>query len=195
MPYEIIQPPFTLKFREMSKQELADYAAWFHGIVDERLSELEAAVRATSGYESWTATSKPESLETLGEWFAGEVKTRPRTPEEMAELNSRGDFLMSTPGVGVDLTNRTFSLAIDVGMYVARTFEHSYPQLSWEQLLDNKKFADYGQPVLTGFGPVPLNPVRIAVTMAYGLAFGKQTGKRLREIFDYWSNQVGKRKQ
>lgn len=192
MPYEIIQPPFTLKFREMSKQELIKYAAWFHGIVDDRVSELEAAVRATLGYESWMATSKRESLVTLGEWFAGEVKTRPRTPEEIAELKSRGDLLVSAPEA--DLTNRSFSLAIDVGMYVARTFERNYQQLSWEQFLDNKKFADYGQPVLTGFGPVPLNPIRIAVTLAYGLASGKQTGRRLTEIFDYWSNQIGKRK-
>ena len=192
MTYQIVQPPFTLKFREMSKRELVDYGTWFHGIADDRICELEAAVRAAPGYESWEATSKPESLDTLGEWFAGEVRTRPRTPDEIAELESRGDLHASVPEV--DLTNRSFSLAIDVGMYVARVFECSYHHLCWEQFLGNKKFADYGQPVLTGFGPVPLNPVRIVVTLAYGLASGKQTDRRLKEIFDYWSNPVGKRK-
>jgi hypothetical protein len=192
MPYQIIHPPFSLKFREMPTEELFDYARWLGGIADERVSELEAAVRASPGYESWMATFKPESLGPLGEWFAGAVTTRPRTPEEMTELKLRGDLVMSVPEV--DLTNYSFSLAIDVGMYLARTFERAYPQLTWKQFLDDKKFADYGQPVLTGFGQVPLNPVRIAVTLAYGIASGKQTSKRLREIYDYWAKQVGTRK-
>ncbi len=56
MPYQVIQPPFSLKFREMPEEELVDYARWLGGIADERISELEAAVRASAGYESWTAT-------------------------------------------------------------------------------------------------------------------------------------------
>jgi len=172
----------------MSKGELSDYARWFHGIADERMSELAAAVRATPGCESWVATFKPESLQSLGEWFANSIETRPRTPDELAELKLRGDLLLS--GYDVDLTNRSFSLAVDVGIYLARTFERAYPHLVWKQFLDDRRFADYGQPVLTGFGQVPLNPVRIAVTLAYGLASGKRTGNRLREIYDYWSNRV-----
>jgi hypothetical protein len=192
MPYQTIQPPFTLKFHEMSKEELNDYARWFHGIADERISELEKAVQATPGYESWTATFKPESLEALGSWFAKSVETRPRTPDEMAELKLRGEFLVS--GYEVDLTNRSFSIAFDVAMYLARTFEHRYPDLVWQQFLNDKRFADYGQPVLTGFGNVPLNPVRIAVTLAYGLASGKQSGNKLREIYAYWSDRVSMRR-
>jgi hypothetical protein len=192
MRYEVIQPPFTLKFREMSKQELGEYAAWLRGIGDLRMSQLEANVSAALGYESWTATFTPQSLEKLGEWFACAVATRARRPDEMAELTLRGDLRLTVPDV--DLTNYCFSLAVDVGIYLARTFERAYPQLTWKQFFNDKKFADYGQPVLTGFGQVPLNPVRIGVTLAYGLASGKQTGKRLREIFDYWSNQVEARR-
>lgn len=191
MMYETIQVPFTLKFREMSKQELGDYGRWFHASIEQRISQLQEAVRATPGYENWTATYQHESLDALGDWFAAEVSTRPRTEEEIAELQGRSALLSSVPAV--DLTNKSFSLAIDVGMYFARTLERAYPQLIWEQPLDNKKFADYGQPVLTGFGPVPLNPVRIALTLAYGIAAGKQSGKRLGEIFDYWAKQVTER--
>jgi hypothetical protein len=184
MMYETIQPPFTLKFREMSKQELGDYGRWFHASVQQRISLLEEAVRATPGYQTWTTTYQRDSLDTLGDWFAAEVSTRPRTKEEMAELQASSALLSSPPPV--ELTNRSFSLAIDVGMYFARTLERAYPQLTWKQFLDNKRFADYGQPVLTGFGPVPLNPVRVAITLAYGIADGKRSGKRLGEMFDYW---------
>jgi hypothetical protein len=192
MPYEIIQPPFTLKFREMSKQELADYGRWFDSVMPERLGQLEAAVRATPGYESWSAACEPESLSTLGEWFAREVSVRPRTKEEIAELQARSDLLASAPAV--DLTHRSFSLAMDVGMYLACVLQRAYPHLQWKQFLDNKKFADYGQPVLTGFGPVPLNPIRIAVSLAYGIASGTQSGKRLRELCDYWAGQAAKQR-
>jgi hypothetical protein len=127
----------------------------------------------------------------LGEWFAAEVSTRPHTKEEIAELQASSPMLSSPSPV--QLTNRSLSLAIDVGMYFARTLERTYPQLTWKQFLDNKRFVDYGQPVLIGFGPVPLNPVRVAITLAYGIARGTKSGKRLGEIFDYWAHQVTKR--
>jgi hypothetical protein len=190
MVYETIKPPFTLKFREMSRRELGDYARWFHENIEQRISQLEQAVRATPGYESWAATYQRDSLDALGDWFATQVSTRPRTEEEVAELQAGSALLSPVPSV--DLTNKSFSLAIDVGMYFARTLERAHPQLTWKQLLDSKNSADYGQPILTGFGPVPLNPVRIALTLAYGIAAGKQNGKRLEEIFDYWANQVAK---
>jgi|SRR6185312_2911608 len=126
MPYQVIQPPFSLKFREMPKEELVDHTRWLRGIADERMSELEAAVRASPGYESWMATFKPEFLGPLGEWFAGAVATRSRTSEEMTGLKLSGDLLMSLPDT--DLTNHSFSLAIDVEMYLARTFERAYSQ-------------------------------------------------------------------
>jgi len=43
-----------------------------------------------------------------------------------------------------DLTTKTFSLAVDVGMY-----------------LSGKRFIDYGQPAIGGFGKVAFNPVRL----------------------------------
>ena len=51
MSYPIIQPPFTLVFREMSKKELKDYKEWFHKIMPERILILASVVRSTPGYE------------------------------------------------------------------------------------------------------------------------------------------------
>jgi hypothetical protein len=59
--------------------------------------------------------------------------------------------------------------------------------LQWEQQFGNKKDADYGQPVLVGFGPVAFNPVRLMVTLAYGVVSKKKTGKSLRELYDIWA--------
>jgi hypothetical protein len=68
-----------------------------------------------------------------------------------------------------ELTHRTFSLAMDIGMYFSQVLMKNYPSLKWEQPLGKKRFADYGQPCLVGFGPVSPNPVRIGHVFAHGL--------------------------
>jgi hypothetical protein len=190
MAYAIIQPPFTLRFREMSPQELTAYNDWFHSVVEDRVAILEREVRATPALAGWAADRSPASIDALGPWFASQVETRPRTASEK-------DAVLSTaPWVSVpdhELTNRTFSLAYDVGIYFGLCVLAARPAAAWDQPLDNKKFADYGQPVVTGLGPVPLNPIRIAVTFAYGIAGGQKQGAGLRQLFDTWSS-MGARK-
>lgn len=186
MAYTIISPPFTLKFREMKKRELQDYAAWFHEELPGRLLELEGEVRRTAGMEGWQPDLGPESLNALGEWFAGQVQTRSRTEEETEAVLSSAPWI-DVPGY--ELTNRTFSLAMDIGMYFGRAVLQARPDAHWDQPLKNKKFADHGQPVIAGLGVVPLNPVRIVVNLAYGLVKGEQKGSRLRELYDYWVGQ------
>jgi hypothetical protein len=188
MPYATIQPPFTLRFREMPRQELQDYFRWFFDVLPQRTRELAEVVRQTQGFETWQPDQTAASLDALGEWFAAQAEARQRTPDERQEITIRSTFPIEVPNE--ELTNYTFSLAMDIGMYFAQVLLKNFSSLRWDQPLDDKKFADYGQPVLVGFGPVPLNPVRIAITFAYGLVSKKQSGKRLREIFDYWSKQV-----
>lgn len=188
MSYRTIQPPFSLKFREMAREDLKSYAHWYLEAIPQRVAELARAIRQSEIGAGWESNFSPTSLESLGNWFAIQVEMRQRTDDEFDEIESRSQYPIEI--ADEELTNRTFSLAVDVGMYLSQVLLKNYPSLRWEQLLDNKKFADYGQPVIVGFGPVPLNPVRIAITLAYGIATKKQTGKRLRELYDYWSNQV-----
>jgi len=186
MSYAVIQPPFTLRFREMSHDELKGYYDWFQSVLPQRIEQLESEIRRSPGRETWNANGDPSTFDTLGDWFAGEVETRPRTQAEKDALHSTAPWV-SAPDV--ELTNRTFSLAMDIGMYLGRSIVAARPGARWEQPLDNKKFADHGQPVIVGLGVVPLNPVRIAVTLAYGIASGRQSGARLRGLYDYWVKQ------
>lgn len=190
MSYAAIQPPFTLQFREMPKKELKAYFDWFLSQIAQRIAGLEREVRTTASLANWNADKSPESLSALGGWFVRHVQTRQRTPEEIREITAVSSIPISIPNQ--ELTNRTFSLAMDVGMYLAETLRAQHPKLEWRQFLEDKKFVDYGQPVLVGFGAVPLNPVRIVITLAYGIADQKQGGERLRELYDYWSRQAAK---
>jgi len=181
MAYSIIQPPFTLKFREMPKVELKDYFQWFMRVMPERFQELTEAVREM--HPGWPGDFSPESLEELGRWFDGQVENRPKTQEEIDGLTARLTFPIDVSGS--QLTNRTFSLAMDIGMYFGQVVINNLDGTRWDQPLKNEKFADYGQPVIMGFGTVPLNPVRIVVMTAYGVAKGKKA--QLRELYGTWA--------
>jgi hypothetical protein len=188
MSYKIIQPPFTLKFREMSTKELKDYFRWFAEKIPERLDELANAVRETRGFEAWEPDRTPDSLNALGAWFLNQVETRPRTEDELQKIKDASPFPIPLPAT--ELTNKTFSLAIDIGMYVSQVFLANYPSLRWSQPFGNKKFVDYGQPVLISFGFGPFNPVHMMVTLAYGLTDKTWDERRLRGIYDIWANNV-----
>jgi hypothetical protein len=175
----------------MSKQELRDYFNWFSDVSQGRIQELANVVRATPGFEMWTPDETPGSLDILGTWLATQVQTRQRTLEERQDIANRSPFPIEISNE--ELTNRTFSLAADVGMYLGLVLVKDNPSLKWEQPFSSKKFVDYGQPVLTGTGRVPFNPVRMLVTLAYGLANKKQSGNGLRELYDIWSKMLGKR--
>lgn len=184
VPYKTIEPPFTLKFAEMSKPELRDYYRWFLEVIPSRVDELAGAVKRTPGFESWAADFTPSSLEALGNWYAMQVETRPRTGDEIEELAAKLPFPVSSR----ELTNRTISLAMDIGMYLSQVLLRNSPPLKWDQLFGGKTYIDYGQPVLTGFlDKIPRNPVGAITTLAYCFIDKTRTGKRLREIYDTWS--------
>jgi hypothetical protein len=186
MGYSIVQPPFTLRFREMSMAELRGYSEWFMNTLPERVTVLKAEVRRSPSHAVWVVDYSPESLEGLGDWFAGQVETRAKTQVEIDEVEAKLTFPIEVSGE--PLTNRTLSLAMDIGMYFGQVIVNNLAATKWDQPLRNKKFADYGQPVIMGFGTVPLNPVRIVVMLAYGIARKKQGGRRLRELYDTWAN-------
>ncbi len=188
MAYNTIHPPFTLKLREMPRNELYRYFQWFIDVLPERVVELAQAVKQTPGFETWQPDCTPASLDTLGEWFPRQVEMRNRTQEELQAIKDRLAFPVEISGE--ELTNRTFSLAMDVGMYFSQVLLKNYQTLRWEQPTNDKKFADYGQAVLMGFSNAPLNPVRIILVLARSIANKKQTGKRLRELYNIWAKLV-----
>lgn len=192
--YKIISPPFTLKFREMSKEELKAYYKWYIDQIPERINILTKAVNSTSGYENWRPDYTPESLGKLGEWFAEKVETRERTDEEMNELIAKAPA--SLPGIEYpkrELTNKTFSLAIDIGMYLSQVFLKNIPSLKWQHITKgSKNYIDYGRPVIARFGNLVFEPTHMMVVQAYSLADKTWGGSSLRKLFETWREMADK---
>jgi hypothetical protein len=163
MAYQIIQPPFTLRFSEMQKRDLQAYRLWLQDVLHRRIAELTSAVKATPGHEDWEPDETPGSLDALGRWFESQVETQKE-----------------------ELTVRSWSLAMDIGLYFGRVILRNVGGTWWEQPLDNKKVADYGQPVIMGCGSVPLNPVRVLLGIAYVVSANQPA--RLGELYETWAH-------
>lgn len=183
MNYDAIRPPLKAPFREMNKKELRAYAAWFHDVSPLRIAALASAVRNTPRYEKWEPNFSPESLQALGEWLEGQVTTRKSRPEELEEIRSNLAYPVDIPED--ELTDRTLSLALDIGLYFGQVVVRNLPGTRWEQPLGSKKFVDYGQPVIVGFGADSLNPVSVLINVARNVA--DQKPAKLRELFDTWA--------
>lgn len=186
--YSVIAPPFTLKFREMSKKELESYYCWFIDIIPQRIAILIKSVKSTPGFEDWEPDYLPASLDKLGEWFARQVETRTRKDEEKLAIVSNSPLRLKNVQIDDrELTNKTFSIAIDVGMYLSQVFLKNVHGLKWKQMLKgNKRNIDYGQPVFGNFGNIDFNPVRMMVTQAYGIVHGTKKGTSLKQLYEIW---------
>ena len=171
----------------MSKEELKEYYKWFMTVMPNRIAQLEKIINATHKYEEWRADYTKESLCDLGNWFKEEVKTRERTVEELEKIEASLIFPIEINKE--ELTNKTFSLVIDIGMYFGQVMLHTVPETQWIHILKgSSKHIDYGQPVVRGIGKLAFNPVQIMLTAAYGIA-SKTPGKgNLLEIYNIWRN-------
>jgi hypothetical protein len=177
MKFTTVYTPVTTAFASMTNKELTDFYDEFMLNLPYCLDELIQTVWQTPGFDNWSADFSPESLETLGEWFATKIQKR----------DSSSD---SRSPVALDLTDEEKSLAVHVGMYYGEVAVRHHPSLSWMQLKGSKKLADYGQPVIADASNIPTNPVRVANALAWGIADGSRKGSRLRETFDYWMGMI-----
>jgi hypothetical protein len=172
----------------MLKKDLKVYLKWYFDVLPDRINELAEAIKKTPGFESWRPDYTPTSLDPLGSWFCGQVEARLRTSEEIEELSADPIFSVYMPEE--ELTNRTFSLAIDIGVYLSQVLLKNNPSLRWGQPLGSKKHIDYGQPVLVKFRSGPFNPVRMMITHAYGLISGDRGPSDLSKIYEIWTEMI-----
>jgi hypothetical protein len=180
--YPVAIPPFSRRPVEMSPDESAKYFDWFRSVAEERILVLQEVVRGSAGFAGWAADRSRESLRPLGLWFSTQIEVRPKTAEEI--VRSRGPRIPST-----ELTAKSFSIAFDVGLYVAEVMTSQKNALEWV-IEDRRGSIDLGQPVLAGFGVAPFNPVRMMTTLAYGLAAKTKEPATLVHIYDTWMERV-----
>jgi len=182
----------------MTDEQSQYYYGWFLGRIPVRIKELENLVRSTPGFESWKAEETPVSLEALGEWFVTAVKRRPRSQAEKEDILRTLDPLKPISIQDWTLTAESFSLSMDIAMYLATVMVRNLPGVHWERVTKPRRQVDVNQPVLFGFKvhtlvpmpPFPFNPVRMIQVLAYKLAEGREDGSSLRRMYDTWADRA-----
>ena len=185
MTYRLISPPFTLKFREMPKAELRAYFSWYLEQIPSRLDALQYLVRESDGRDRWNADRTPASLIELGAWFTDAIEVCPANTN--SQNHSLDEPFLPKIYTHSELTAKTFSIAVDIGMYISQVLISEIKSLQWTQNLQTKADIDYGQPVLGKFRTAAFNPSRMIITLAYGLRDGIRDKSDLRRLFDTWA--------
>lgn len=182
--YEPIVFPASGALRDMNKKSIQGFFDWFVAAIPSRTKVLEDAVRSEPSMKTWKADFSPASLQQLGEWYAKHITIRQRTS---AEVSARRERLTIPAEIeGWDLDELTYSLAVDVGIYLGEVLRAGCEKLKWEVIVKDKRFIDYGCPVITGFGRAVMNPVRVCAVMARGVVRGSAEAGRLSELYEAW---------
>ena len=97
MPYTIIQPPFTLEFREMPKPELKSYCAWFMTKKKITAAELMAKLNADPEFAAKRAREEEERQKREAEYRRAEAPLVEELRAAGFQIQSAWD-LVNTPG-------------------------------------------------------------------------------------------------
>lgn len=188
--YNIIDNlPFSYDFSKRSIKELRQYRAWFFDNKQSRLDELNALIHRTPGYADWKMDYSKESLFQLGEFLKHVVEIRPLSPEVYKQ--QREYFPPEIDILDWELTPRTVSILIDLGMYVGDVLIKNHPGLKWIQYPGRGKIdANYGHMVILINTNNWVNPTRAMYITGLKVAKGTFTQEWFINSYNFWSDSV-----
>ena len=185
--YRIITFPFSGNVKELSKDGANQFFNWYLQQIPIRITQLFEFIIKTTGYDKWIPDNSSDLLIPLGQWFSQKISTRDRTPFEIDEIYSKlGKFQGLIPIPKSVLSQESYSLAIDLGMYLSQILINNVPGLHWELVTKPKNDAFYNHPVLKLTGKMMCDPVHLTIIYAGGLNDGSYKPIRLKEISDIW---------
>lgn len=174
-------PLSSANIRECSVEELKALEDWYLLSLDDRVQQLRRLVATLD--PKWQPDLSLSSLDTVDQWFRSNARSRRRTSEELAEI--RASLRFSVDVSDYELTDQTLSFSADVGIYMALVLKHLRQDLSWGQELKRRDSADFGYPVLMGFGGPVFNPLRIGGVAAQKIINGK--AQPLADLVNIWA--------
>jgi len=165
------------------------YFNWYINEIPARVQILADYVRSSPEFSGWQENMLVESLDDLGKWFCKQVETRPRSEVEISDIRKRAPALFDAVGIPQDeLTGKTISLAIDIGMYLSQIMQKNVENAKWVQKTTAKRSIDFNLPVLSTGGRMVFNPTNLMITYAYGIARGTKKPEGLRELYEIWKD-------
>lgn len=156
--YQLFTLPHGFGFDRLTRSQARENLRAMMERFDFRKSMLQDLVRQT--LPDWSADMNDGSLVTLGEWFVRQMQAIPMTEDQMrAELRhvpSEHAFIVRSH---IRLTPRSYSIAVDTGVYVGECIRSRAPIFGWTIGSGPQSYVNYNQPILTADGMDEFNPM------------------------------------
>ncbi len=179
----ITPPPGIPASREArTKQQVKAYFAWFMSERATRVAVLESEVRKHPGMAEWSADFSPQSLVALGEWLAATVAIR-----KLATPFLPANGPVGMPATEWELAGETFTRCFDVGIYFGDVLVHAQAGDWVSSHALSMRSINYGDALVKGVRPTPCNPVRLMVTLAYGIVRKTRTSADVERLYHVWA--------
>ena len=181
--YQKIDLPvdYAKSFLELSKTEIKDYFDWFLKIKNERKELL--CDYLFSDKEICLCESNLRTIESFLIEIFGTDKQNKKLNSQRQAYNDLESFIKIENG---KLNNYAVSICYDIGIYTGELIIHLDKEIRWV-IETNKKYADYGQPILMKKGcKLTLNPFRVAKNIAARIADKTNKEDVLQDTFSAW---------
>lgn len=167
-----------------NKDIIKTYEIWFFENKDYRIKTLENYIRTFAGFESLQMDFSINSLSEIEKWLETNIKTEPISEDEFERLRS-----IYPPEIGIekwDLTDVSYSILYDVGVYFGELVIHHFPNLKWMQYISASKLnVNLGHMVIqTKYKNCPMNPIWLIRILGFKLIEKKGNGNLLIELFN-----------
>ncbi len=187
--YQIIDNlPIDYEFSTKTKDELKLYWIWFKENKEERIAYLREIVKSTEGFEDWSADFSSDSLKKLGEWLDQNIEIE-KLPEVV--YNKKRSETPSYIDVNDwDLTIKTRSILVDVGIYFGEVFIKEHKNLKWEQYFSRVKKDNNNGHIVIKLKKRELNPIWLLYILGLGLADNTKDAHNLYNLFQVWEKFI-----
>lgn len=191
LKYEILIPPISKPFDQLSKKEAQQFFDWYTAAMNDRIAYLKRA----SGLE---LDYSPDSLIPLWKWFLKNAEIE-ITPEARLQELERQLRSANSPFVKEVLADHAKQLSLeteymlqDIARYFGEVYVKNYPFIQWGFYSAPKNELNVNQPVLMGFPNrifpekkgVPLPPLHVVRVCALRLLSNKASKMDLYDLYN-----------
>lgn len=191
LKYEILIPPLSKPFDQLTKKEAQQFFDWYMATMDGRIAYLKIASGLKLDYS-------PDSLIPLWKWFLkkAEIEVTPQASLQALEAQLRS---AKSPFVKEVLADRAKQLSLeteyilqDIARYFGEVYVKNYPFIHWGFYSTPKREMNVNQPVLMGFPNkifpekkgVPLPPLHVVRVRALRLLSSEASKYDLYDLFN-----------
>lgn len=165
MPYQEwirfgIDPVLPLHFWALSKPQARAFFAKVMESIPERMRQLEELIHERRPKLKWRPDFTEKAFGVVVDVLTECVETRSRTPTEVEKHRAAQPDIFKTIGSGIrdwEGTDRSYSIAFDVGIYWALDLQSKEPRMQWK-LCGGKSTYLRNQPILEAPNPRRIPP-------------------------------------